>query len=211
MRQTFRSKNGILACLHPVMLALLISGSWACMAAEQPGPDNPLQVIDTLHRTLLEVGGHDDKPDFKSRFRQLEPVIAASHDFATIARLVGGRFWKDLDEDERTRFTEAFRRASTAAYASRFTSMEGVTFDPATLLEDLGRRVTVRSHLVRVDGSKVTFDYILQNTGGQWRIVTVLVDGVSDLALQRAELTTLYNNEGFPGIMAYLQNKARGG
>ncbi len=180
------------------------------MAAGKPGLDNPLQVIDTLHSVLLEVGGHDDKPDFESRFSRLEPVIAASHDFATIARLVGGRFWKDLDDDERARFTEAFRRASTAAYASRFTSMEGVTFDPATLLEDLGRRVTVRSHLVRADGSKVTFDYILQNTNNQWRIVTVLVDGVSDLALQRAELTTLYKNEGFPGIMEYLQNKARG-
>lgn len=181
------------------------------MAAEKPGLNNPLQVIDTLHRALLEVGGRNDKPDFESRFSQLEPVIASSHDFNTIARLVCGRFWKDLDHDERARFIEAFRRASTATYANRFTSMEGVTFDPATLLEDLGRRVTVRSHLVRADGSKVTFDYILQKTNDQWRIVTVLVDGVSDLALQRAELTTLYNNEGFPGIMEYLRNKAGGG
>ena len=37
--------------------------------------------------------------------------------------------WKNLSENERSLFTEAFRRASIATYASRFASASGVSFD----------------------------------------------------------------------------------
>ncbi len=81
-------------------------------------------------------------------------------------------------------------------------------FDQATLHESVGSRVTVRSHLIRADGSLVTFEYVLQDTLDQWRIVTILVDGVSDLALQRAELTKIYSDKGFQGVMEHLEAKA---
>ncbi len=86
--------------------------------------------------------------------------------------------------------------------------MEGVKFDQATLHKSVGSRVTVRSHLIRADGSLVTFEYVLQDTDDQWRIITILVDGVSDLALQRAELTKLYGDKDFQGVMEHLEAKA---
>ena len=169
-----------------------------------------MQVVDELHNALIEIASRSDSLTYELRFQKLEPAIDGSHDFFTIARLVGGHFWKNLNDDERTHFTEAFRRASIAAYASRFALAEGVGFEQARLQGSFGDRVSVRSHLVRADGSLVMFDYVLHNERDQWRIITIVVDGVSDLAMQRAELTKLYSDTGFQGVLAFLEAKAEG-
>jgi len=170
--------------------------------------DDPAAVIDGLHAALTAAG---DDADFASRFRLLAPAIDASHDFKTIARLVGGRFWPSLDEQDRSRFRDAFRRASIATYTSRFASTGDLRFDAAETLQRDDARSTVRSHLIRPDGSKVVFEYVLQRRQGRWLIVTILVDGVSDLALQRANLTRLYQSGGLPVVFDYLEEMAAGG
>jgi len=181
------------------------------VAAGHAPADDAAVVVDRLQKALVDTAVHTDPSPPGSRFRELEPVVASSHDFPAIARLVGGRFWRKLNDVQRTRFTSAFRRASIATYASRFASPQGVKFDHAVVHQTLGNRVTVRSHLIRTDGSRVTFDYILQHVQDRWRIVTVLVDGVSDLALQRAELTRIFNEKGFAGVMDHLRAKAESG
>ncbi len=185
-----------------------VTPSWP--SGETRSVGNPVHIVDALHNALIEVATDGDSLNFESRFRKLEPAIDDSHDFSIIARLVGGHFWKNLSENERSLFTEAFRRASIATYASRFASASGVSFDRAKVDHRIGDRVSVLSHLTRADGSRVVFVYALQDKRDQWRIISIVVDGVSDLALQRAELTTLYYDSGLQGVMGHLEAKVEG-
>lgn len=210
MTQSAHDGHNILSQASPLIMVLAILSSWNCAYAETPGKGDPTLIVDALHDALSDVVSRGDSLSYESRFAKLEPAIDTSHDFATIARLVGGRFWMNLNDHDRTVFTEAFRRASIAAYATRFTSAEGVKFEKATLQDNPGARARVRSHLIRADGSLVTFEYFLQDTHGQWRIITIHVDGVSDLALQRAELTRIYGDKGLQGVMEHLETKAEG-
>ena len=208
MTQSANDGHNILIQASPLIMVLAILSSWNWVSAETPGKGDPTLIVDALHDALIEVVNRNDSLSYESRVAKLEPAIDTSHDFATIARLVGGRFWRNLSDHDRSVFSEAFRHASIAAYATRFTSAEGVKFEKATLQENLGARVRVRSHLIRADGSLVRFEYILQDTHDQWRIITIFVDGVSDLALQRAELTRIYGDTGFQGVMEHLETKA---
>lgn len=209
MRQSVQDRRNILSQARLVIPVLAVLGSWTSVADETPpGAGDPTQVVDALHEALIEVANRSDSLSYESRFQMLEPAIDNSHDFSTIARLVGGRFWRNLNDKERLLFTEAFRRASIATYVGRFASAEGLNFDQATLHESLGSRVRVRSHLIRADGSRVRFAYTLHDMHDQWRIINILADGVSDLALQRAKLSKLYTDTGLQDVLDHLKAKA---
>lgn len=157
---------------------------------------------------MLGTASDGSSTDYDTRYRILAPVIESSHDFSRIARLVAGQFWHELDQEERARFIDAFRRASIATYVTRFTSANGLEFEPATLQESGERRVTVHSRLLRPEAVPISFVYVLQEENDRWRIVTIFVDGVSELAMQRAELTELYRRAGLSEVIAKLEEMA---
>ena len=192
-----------LPTIRPSVVLIL----WYCLAAASPVADDAARVVDGLHNALTKSAGQADSLSYELRFRQIEPIIAASHDFDTIARLVGGHFWRQLADDERLAFREAFCRASIATYTRRFTSSDGLRFGKATVLEKLDGRIRVLSALGRTDGDPIMFEYLLQETDGNWRILVILVDGVSELALRRAELTKIFDDAGFRGVIEHLDTQ----
>jgi len=68
-------------------------------------------------------------------------------------------------------------------------------------------QVMVRSKLVQSTGEPVRFDYILRQGKNGWRIVNILADGVSDLALKRVEYRAILQRDGFPKLIEMLKNK----
>jgi len=53
----------------------------------------------------------------------------------------------------------------------------------------------------------VKFVYILNQSGGQWAIINIIVDGISDLALKKAQYTSVIDREGFDSLMNKLTQK----
>ena len=50
-------------------------------------------------------------------------------------------------------------------------------------------------------------DYILGQGKEGWRIINVLADGVSDLALKRVEYRSILSKKGFPVLIDMLKKK----
>jgi phospholipid transport system substrate-binding protein len=65
----------------------------------------------------------------------------------------------------------------------------------------------VRSKLIDPNGSNVIFDYLLRKVDNQWRIVNVIANGVSDLAVKRAEYRQIIKTEGFNSLLTKLREK----
>ncbi|HUL13694.1 MAG TPA: ABC transporter substrate-binding protein, partial [Methylococcaceae bacterium] len=68
-------------------------------------------------------------------------------------------------------------------------------------------RVLVRYMLIAPKEKPVKFDYILTQSGGQWAIINIIVDGISDLALKKAQYTSVIDREGFDSLMNKLTQK----
>lgn len=185
-----------------LLVALLGAGTTG-LAAEHPGPT---QVVDRLHASLIKAMQAEDL-DFQGRFQFLGPVIDESFDFETIARVVTGRYWNDLSDEERAKFLKLFSEVSTATYADRFDSFSGESF--RTLAEEAqnnGYRL-VKTELVKSDGEAVELTYMLHDNGEAWRIVNVIADGVSDLGLKRADYTAVIKTGGFESLLAKLNDQ----
>lgn len=173
------------------------------------------RVVAELQASIMTImkKGHD--LGYTGRYQRIAPTVEKTHDLDTIARLAVGRHWKGLDASQRSAFIETFKDLSISMYAGRFKNYGGEQF---TILSETaskrGNRKLVTSHLVKSDGKKITFSYVLHQIHDQWKIISVSVNGVSDLALKRAEYGGILRKDGFPTLIerlkAQIQENAHG-
>lgn len=48
---------------------------------------------------------------------------------------------------------------------------------------------------------------MLKEKGNSWRIINIIANGVSDLALKRSEYTTILQREGFDSLVAKINER----
>ena len=167
----------------------------------------PAAVVDELHAALLATMKKARELGYTGRYKALSPVINKLFDFPSIAKTVLGRYWDKLDSNQRSQFIDTFTKLSTATYASRFDGFSGEQFKHVSDESLRGERMLVRTELIKSNGEAVGLDYVLHQTAGRWLIINVIADGVSDLALKRADYTAILKDQGFDALIATLNKK----
>ena len=193
--------------LRPLILILsLILATVAPVALAAP-QSSPVEVVESLHGTLLSVMKEGDKIGYRGRYERLEPAIQASFDLAFVARTVIGRYWEAFTPEQRSRFVETFSKLSVATYAANFDAYSGERFKVVSEKELAGGKSEVQTKLIKSDGEEVRLDYLLYRVNAQWRIINVIANGVSDLALKRADYSAFLKSKGFDALLARLNEK----
>jgi len=176
----------------------------------------PLTTVEKLQSTLLNSAAN---PNFTARYQALLPVVRETHNFNVIARLVTGRHWRKMDKQQRAEFVAVFTELSVVTYADRFKNLSASTFSPLELVDQPRNAKKVISTLslgadANIDQlggqSELTFEYILQTVKGadvtdnDWRIINLVVDGISDLAIKRSNYVNTLNEQGFNALLTQL-------
>ncbi len=190
------------------LLIILSVVALASRALPAPADSSARQVVESFQAVLMDIAT-TEFASFQSRFEILEPVVVATHDLDYIARLTLGRHWRTLKEGERAEFAGRFRRLAIASYAGRFPAFNGERFEIAGQDSQLRGIERVTTRLYRADGKTIAFDYLLRKTADGWQIVNILVDGVSDLALKRAEYAAVIEESGAGALLARLEEQYR--
>ena len=161
--------------------------------------------MEAFHAGLREVAASTGEvPD---RAGELAPVVEASHDLPYIARLVTGRHWRSFSEEQQASFVTTFSELSVATYARRAPVWEGERLTITDVLPQPRGRWLVQAQFRRDEADPMVFEYVLHEADSGWRIVNILVDGVSDLALKRAEYSALLDDGGYEALIAELQQQ----
>jgi phospholipid transport system substrate-binding protein len=189
-----------------VALACVAAGALFALegGAAELATESPVATIATLQAGLIAAA----KPTIEERYRALEPLIVATHDLPYIAEFALRRQWPALTEGQRQRFVAAFQRLSVMTYAARFGNVAPDAFRALEAKEpDAGGRAQVATAIKREGQADVPLVYLLQEDAQGWRIVNIVADGVSDLALKRAEYQRLFASGGIEGLIAELEQQ----
>ncbi len=165
----------------------------------------PRLVVEQLDDALLAAMKQAHKLGYTGRYRSLAPVIERTYDFPAVAALVLGGQWSRLSPAQQREFVAALRDYTIATYAARFDGYAGERFAIKSIQPLPPNRMVVSSTLTESGGKVHSLDYLMQPVAGQWRVINVVADGVSDLALKQAEFTHLLEQRGFPGLIAGLK------
>ncbi len=193
-----------------VILVFSLSSLFATSVFAQEESTSARQIIDKFQTELIKVMKDGKKLGFAGRYEKLEPAVFNSHDLPKIARIVVGKEWEKLTEEQQKKLTDVFSKLSVASYAHNFKEFDGEAFAIDSEEETKMGGVVIHSHLTIPDDKPVKFDYMLKEKGASWRIINIIANGVSDLALKRSEYTAILQREGFDALIAKINEKIDG-
>ena len=170
-------------------------------------PEPPEQVVERLEQTLIDNMRLAPELDYAARYQRLRPLIGDIMAVERMARFVFGRDWRQFDPDLRQAFSEAFLDLSAATFANQFDNYNGEFFSAVAVQRQAEDRALVRRMLTSGKGRKIAFDYLMTPDDGQWRIVTIITDGVSDLALKRSQYRRILEREDFAAVVEHVREQ----
>lgn len=165
------------------------------------------QIVEKFQSDLIAVMKEGKQLGYAGRYEKLKEAVINSHDLSKIARIVVGKEGEKLSEEQQQKLDEVFSKLSIASYAHNFKDYSGEAFVFDSEEQTTRGGVVIHSHLVIPDDKPVKFDYMLKEKGNSWRIINIIANGVSDLALKRSEYTTILQREGFDALIAKINEK----
>ena len=190
--------------LIAIFSSLLAVPSLAPAAASSSSPRG---VVEQLQSTLISVMQSAQQLGYAGRHKRLKPVIEETHDLAGIAQIATGAHWHLFTPEQRKRFIDAFSELSIATYADRFDGYSGEQFTIQSERTLESGDVIVQSLLAAPKGGSTRFDYVVRQKDGRWQIVNIVADGVSDLAIRRAEYARILKSESVDALIKRVQAK----
>lgn len=129
----------------------------------------------------------------KDQFRTL---LFADFDLDTIGRFVLGTNWNRANPAQREEYLRLFREMIAEVWAERFEQYQGQKFALRNARADGDRDVLVSSVIIPLENPEVQVDWRVRYKNGQYKIVDVVVEGVSLSVTQRSDFASVIQRGG---------------
>jgi len=163
------------------------------------------EAVDALTDPKISRGERE------TRFRKL---LGEHFAVSTIGQWVLGRYWKTATLEERKEFLGLFEDLLVVTYVNRFQRYSGETLSiEKSLVDEKSGDAVVFSQVVRPDGSAVvSVGWRLRSKGESFKVIDVLVAGVSMGQTQRSEFASVIRKHGgkVGGLLAELRERVKG-
>lgn len=145
-------------------------------------------------RGINFLGNESMSPESKkAEFRKL---LNESFDMNTIARFSLGTYWKGATPAQQAEYLKLFNNMIVKVYSKRFSDYKGQKFEVKSARKENDKDSVVTSYIVPADGPQVQVDWRVRNKGGAYRVVDIIVEGVSMSQTQRADFASVINRGG---------------
>lgn len=192
------------------LLVFLLLGLTALPPAVTGAAESPTAVVRHTTDAVLAVLADTNLTADQKR-HEIEQIVYAHFDFRTLSRLVLARNWKRLTPPQQTDFVEEFKKHLSLTYGK---NVERYNNERAIVLSDRqepGGDWTVKTKVVRPTASDFRVDYRLRKRHGEWRVIDVIVEGVSLVANYRSQFQEIVSNEGPAKLIERLHEKNASG
>ncbi len=189
-------------------VALLLALATAAGAKTTAGPrDVVRRMADDVIAVLKDRSVTGD-----AKRRRVEEIVYAGVDFGTLSRLVLARNWSRFSPEEQQRFEKEFREHLSVTYGKSIDSYKNETLSITSDREEARGDWTVKTKILRGGGSDdVLVDYRLRQVDGEWKIIDVIVEGVSLVSNFRSQFQDLLASKTPSELIALIHDKnARG-
>ena len=127
------------------------------------------------------------------KFRKL---LNSKFDMATIGRFAMGRHWRSASKAQQSEYQRLFKDMIVRVYSSRLSGYKGEGFDVVSARADGKKDFLVSSYIVPSNGSKIKVDWRLRDRSGQFKIIDVIIEGVSMSLTQRSDFSSVIQRGG---------------
>ena len=180
----------------------------AFLAIAPLSPTQTLKARDAEIRAVLPPSGQQPTAQTKQK---IEDAVLKAVDVEQMAKDALGKNWAVQTKKTRRQFIDAFRarfKKATSQQLDLYRSARTNYLPEEKVSDDT---VKVPTELT-VKGEPTKVAYLMKKENGSWRIVDIVVDGVSTIQNYRSTFNKVIAKEGFDGLISRLKNanKAQG-
>lgn len=189
-------------------LTAVASIELAPLTARSEPQDLAANRIGVLYGALIQTMQQAKELGVRGRFDRLAPVLANVYDIPSMSRAAVGQSWAALNPAQQAGIIDAFTRMMIANYANQFDGFSGERFEILQTIDRAPADKLVKTRLVQANGKAVALDYLMRDSGGEWKVVDVYLDGtISELASRRAEFSAILKSGGPDALIASLRRQ----
>ena len=145
--------------------------------------------------------------DDVARKKSFEKLLNRSFDMSTIGRFAMGRYWKTATKAQRNQYQKLFKAMIIQVYSKRFGEYQGQSIEVKSARPEGKHDILVQSMIVPKNGEKIRLDWRVRPKKGRFKVVDVIVEGVSMALTQRSDFASVIQRGGgdVGVLIAYLE------
>jgi phospholipid transport system substrate-binding protein len=183
------------ACLIVLGLAPINSAIADEVRFIQSLADQAISVLSDKNGTLEE------------REKTFHGLLNDSFAMRLIGRFVVGRYWKSMTPDQQAEYQVLFSTWVSKSYSARLGGYTGQEFKIDRTQKAGQNDVFVRTRIVQQDSAPLRADWRVRSFDGKYKVIDVVVEGVSMLTTQRSEFAAVLRQHGADGLIDALQTR----
>lgn len=195
-----RSRLG-LAALVAVTLAAGIGTPAPVRAA-----DGPTAVVEQTTSGVIAILV-DATLSTEDKRKRVERVVLERVDFETLSKLVIARNWSRFTDPQRSEFMALFKDHLSMTYGRNVETYKNEKVTVMGSREEKGGDTTVKTKILRGGPGDILVDYRLRQRDGTWKIIDVIIEGVSLVSNFRSQFQDVVASGGPERLLALLREK----
>ncbi len=188
--------------------ALGFGVAFVCPAAATGSSIDP-EPREVIQATVDEVLAVLRRSDLSSEERRtaIEEIAYARFDFTTMSRLVLGHRWKRFSTPQKQEFLREFKLYLANNYGSRIDRYDQEQVELFDERQEPRGDVTVRTRILGGEFNGVIVDYRLRDRDGTWRVIDVVIEGISLVSNYRDQFKEVLSRGGPDHLLEQLRKK----
>ena len=162
------------------------------------------QFIDRLGAEAIETL-RASSHTLEQREARLRELLRSDFDLRFIGRFVLGKHWRSATPEQRSDYLVLFSEYVLNTYSARFGGYAGQSLTVLDARQAGERDAVVRTRIDRPSGPPIIADWRVRIIGERYRIIDVMVEGISMVITQRSEFAAVIQRHGIEGLLAVLR------
>ena len=141
----------------------------------------------------------------ENREAQFRDLLSAGFDMPFIARFVLGKHWRKATPQQRVDYQALFREFILKSYSRRLGGYSGEAFTIAGAKAAGKKDVMVKTRIEQPGGRPIIAVWRVRPHNGQYKIIDIMVEGISMAVTQRSEFNAVVRQQGMQGLLQALR------
>ena len=166
-------------------------------------------IAETVDEVLTVL--RDKSKPTEDRIRSLEQIVYGRFDLYVMSRLVLARNWKRFSEEQKEQYVAEFKQYLTNSYGNRIERYDQQEVKIVGEREEPRGDVVVQTKILGGEFEGALVDYRLRKQGSDWRVIDVVIEGISMVSNYRDQFKSIVSSGGPELLLEKLREKNAAG
>jgi phospholipid transport system substrate-binding protein len=188
------------ASLAMLLLMFLMTPGIAIAAS----PEDAAKFVNGIGQRAFQMLNQQGLP-LDQKEAQVRTLLADNFDLKLIGRYVVGQSWRTMGEEQQEAYLTLFEEYVLRTYSKRLGGYSGQQFQISGVKSASAEDHVVATTITRPGAPPIEASWRVQAKTAQYKIVDVMVQGVSMVVTQRSEFGAVIQRQGVDGLIETLR------